>query len=82
MKPILQSWLASSADPSEVSARVKGILLAVSGIVVYLLTQFFHITISTTDYAVLATQLSVIAGAIWTIYGFFRAGAVKIGRAH
>lgn len=79
MKPILQGWLASSTDPSEVSARIKGLLVAASAAIIFIAAQIFHITISPTDYLTAATEISVIGGAIWSLYGLLRAGAVKVG---
>lgn len=60
----------SSQNPTEISNRVKGIVLGLSSIIIFLASHFFGITLQASDVVSLATQLSAVAGAVWTIYGF------------
>ena len=61
--------ITSSIDPTQVSNTVKGLVVAFSGVIILVAQQFFHITLSANDIISLATELSVGAGAVWTIYG-------------
>ncbi len=63
-------WATSSQDPEAISNRVKGIVLAGSSIIIFVASQFFHVTLQPTDMVTLATQLGTVAGAVMTIYGF------------
>ena len=62
--------LASSASPEQVSTRVKGIVLALSSVVIFFAGHFFGIIMQPSDILELATQLGMLSGAIWTIFGF------------
>jgi len=61
--------LTSSQDPEQIANTVRGIVLAFSGIITLLATQFFHLSLSSTDVLSLATGLGTAAGAVWTVYG-------------
>lgn len=61
--------LTSSQDPEQIANTVKGIVLALSGIITFLATQYFHISLSSTDVLTLATGMGTAAGAVWTVYG-------------
>lgn len=65
----LYGAVASSQDPSVVANKVKGAILAVSSIIIFLAGQFLHITLTAGDVLSLATEISTIAGAVWAIYG-------------
>jgi len=69
--------LTSSQNPEELANRVKGIILGLSGLIIFLGSQFFGIELKPEDVMELATQLSVIAGAVWAIYG---AGLALVAR--
>lgn len=60
----------SSQNPEEISNRVKGIVLALSSIIIFVAAQFFNIQLQPQDVVDLATQLGGVAGAVWGIYGF------------
>lgn len=66
----LAGWAASSANPEDVSNRVKGVVLALSSVIIFIAAQFLNITLTAADVVALATSLGTVAGAIWTIYGF------------
>lgn len=65
----LAGWAASSSNPEEVSNRVKGIILALSSIIIFLGTNLFGINLSPQDVVDLAGQLGVVAGFIWGLWG-------------
>lgn len=69
MKQPLLGAVASSSDPTEISNRVKGIVLALSGVIIFVAGNFFNITLNPQDIVDLATSFAMIAGAIWTIWG-------------
>ena len=72
--------LTSSQNPEELANRVKGIILGLSGLIIFLGSQFFGIELKPEDVMELATQLSVIAGAVWAIYGAGLALVAKFAR--
>lgn len=61
--------LTSSQDPEQIANTVKGIVLALSGIITLFATHFLNITLTPTDVFGLATGLGTAAGAVWTVYG-------------
>lgn len=62
--------LASSMSSDQVSTRVKGIVLTLSSIIILFVGHFFGISLKPNDIMELATQLGMVSGAIWTIFGF------------
>lgn len=60
----------SSHNPEEISNRVKGIVLSLSAVIIFVASNMFNINLQPTDISDIATQLSMVAGAVWTIYGF------------
>lgn len=68
-KPTLPAYMASSVDPSQVSSRVTGAVVAFSSLIIFFGFQFFHVKLTATDVISLATELGTIAGAIWTLKG-------------
>jgi Sec-independent protein secretion pathway component TatC len=60
---------ASSSDPTEISNRVRGAILASSGLIIFGAAHLFNITLTPDDILELASQASVVAGALWSIYG-------------
>lgn len=69
MNKKLAGWAASSADETEISNRVKGIVLALSGVIILLAQQFFNITLTGADVISLATGLGTVAGLLWALWG-------------
>lgn len=69
MKQPLLGAVASSSDPTEISNRIKGIVLGLSGVIIFLAGNLLNITLSPADIVDLATQLAMIGGAIWTVWG-------------
>lgn len=61
--------ITSSQNPEEIATRIKGIVLALSSVIILVAGQLFHMTLSANDVISLATELGAIAGAITTLYG-------------
>lgn len=76
-KQKLAGWAASSEDNTEVSKRVKGIIIGLSSVIIYVAANFFGIELTADDIVALATQVGIIAGAVTTIYG---AGVMLVRR--
>lgn len=77
--PILKNWLASSADPTQVSNTVRGFVLSASAVIIFVAAQFFHIQLSANDIISLGTELGALAGAVWFFYGLLMKGVIKVG---
>lgn len=75
----LQSWLASSQDPTKVSATVTGAIVSLSSFIVAFAQITFHVQLVPEQISQLATGLGMTAGAIWFLFGLFRKVAVKMG---
>lgn len=69
MENTLKTWAQSSMGATQVANTIKGLVLATSSVIVLVAAQFLHITLSATDIANLATNIGIVAGAIWTIFG-------------
>jgi hypothetical protein len=65
----LRGEFASSDNPDEISKRVKGVVLALSSVIIYFAASLFNITLTASDMVGIATQLGMVAGAVTTIYG-------------
>ena len=77
--PILQKWLQSSQDPTQVSNTVRGAILSVSALIIFFAAQLFHIQLSANDIITLATEIGTLAGAIWFFYGLLMKGTIAMG---
>lgn len=62
--------ITSSTNPEEIATRVKGFVLTMSSIIIFLASRWFHIELTAQDIASGATQVGAVAGAVWMIYGF------------
>ena len=69
MKEPRYGALSSSQDPEQIATTVKGIVLALSSVIILVAGSVFHITLSAGDVLSLATDIGIGAGAVWTIYG-------------
>ena len=69
MKPRLAGWAASSANPEEVSNRVKGIIISLSAVIIFFAANFFQVVLTPQDIFDLATMLAGLAGLGVSIYG-------------
>ncbi len=61
--------ITSSQNPDEIATRVKGVILALSSIIILVAGAAFHITLSANDVVSLASEAGAVAGAIVTLYG-------------
>lgn len=77
--PELKSWLQSSQDPESVSNTVKGAILSVSAIIIFLAAQFLNLQLTANDILSLGTQLGALAGSLWFFYGLLMKGVVRVG---
>lgn len=69
MQRRLYGAIASSQDPSQVANKVKGVILALSSVIIFFAAQAFGLHLTANDVATLATEVSGIAGAVWAAYG-------------
>lgn len=61
--------LSSSQDPSQLANKVKGVVVGLSSVIIYLASQFFSIQLSADNVVELATQIGAVAGGTWAVYG-------------
>ena len=67
--PELKGWLKSSTDPSVVSNTVRGLILGASSFIILGASLLFKIELSAGDITTLATEIGMVVGAMWTVYG-------------
>lgn len=65
----LAGWAASSADQTEVSNRVRGLVLVFSSTIILLAGSLFGIELSANDVLDLAGIVGALSGVIWALYG-------------
>lgn len=65
----LAGWAVSSQKPEEISNRIKGVVLALSALIIYFAANLFGIQLSAGDVAELASLLGMMGGAIWGVWG-------------
>jgi hypothetical protein len=80
MEKKLAGWAASSSNSDEISNRIKGIVLSLSSVLIFVAAQFLGLTLNANDISDLASLAGVTAGAIWTLYGVFLALVNKFAR--
>lgn len=61
--------LTSSQNPEEIANKVKGAVLAISSIAIFIAAKFFQIEITVDDMTALASALGALSGLIWMVYG-------------
>lgn len=59
----------SSLNQEEISNRVKGIVLSLSAIIIFVASNVFNINLQPNDVVDIASQLGMVIGAVWTTYG-------------
>lgn len=79
MKPELKPWLQSSADPEQVSNAVKGAIVAASSVIILGATLLFHITLTPENVVALGSDMGMLVGAIWFMYGLLHKGVMYFG---
>lgn len=65
----LPNWLQSSQDSTQIANKVRGVVLMLSSIIIFIASQMFHISLQAGDILTLATELGTAAGTIWATYG-------------
>lgn len=74
-------WAGSSEDPTKVGDSVKGVLIMFSAIIVIIAGKL-HIPITDSNVGLLADEVGLVVGGLWTLYGLLKKGTVKVvGRA-
>lgn len=63
-------WATSSQDSQKISDRVKGIAIGASAIIIFIGANVFNVQLQPQDVIDLGTQLGIVTGACYTIYGF------------
>jgi len=64
--------LSSSVDPNKLSMRVNGVIMALSGTIIWAAGHFLNITLTPENVVELAGQLGGLAGALATVFGVVR----------
>jgi hypothetical protein len=72
--------LSSSADPEQLANTVRGAILAVAAIIVYIGTNLLGIEITQGDITSFAAAAGAIAGGVWTCYGIIQKFVVMIAK--
>lgn len=81
MKPTLQSWLQSSADPTSVSLTVRGLIVSASSGIIYMAATIFNVALTPETVAQAATDIGMLAGSILFVYGILHKVVVRLGTA-
>lgn len=81
MKTFIDSLLTSSEDASKLSARIQGVLIAVSGYAIFYLGTK-GVVISDGQAQLIISQLSMAGGALWALFGLLRQGINVLGRKY
>ena len=66
---MIPNWMQSSVSADQVSATVRGAIIAASSVIVFAGVSLLHLNLDANDVVGLATSLGAIAGAIWSIHG-------------
>lgn len=69
MEKRLYGAIASSQDPAQVANKVKGLILALSSVIILIASHVFGIVLTADDVVTLAAQVGAISGAVWSVYG-------------
>ena len=69
--------LGSSADPTKLGNTARGIILAMSGIIIYVATQL-GFSLAETDVALFAQEAGTAIGFLWVLYGIVQKLVLKI----
>lgn len=73
-QPILAAWAASSADATQVSNTIKGLVTALSSILILAVALTVHIQLNAGDVISYGTELGTVIGFIWGLAGFILKG--------
>lgn len=76
----LNPLVASSTDPTQVANTIKGLIVSASSVIVLVAAHVFGITLSPENILSLATDVGMLAGAVWFVYGLLHKGVAYFGR--
>lgn len=79
MKPFIDSLLTSSENADKLSARITGILTAVSGYLVFFLGSQ-GVLINDGQAQLIISQLAMAGGALYFVFGLLRQGVNVLGK--
>lgn len=80
MPQTLSPIIASSTDPTQVANTIKGLIVASSSVIVLIAAHLFGITLTPDNVLSLGTDVGMLAGAIWFVYGVLHKGVATLGR--
>ena len=72
--------LSSSSNPQEIANTVKGVIVALSSVIIFIAASVFNITLNASDVLGIAADIGIGAGAIWTIYGLLMKLIVRFAK--
>jgi hypothetical protein len=78
--PTLSPVIASSSNPSQVANTIKGLIVSASSVIVLLAAHVFGVTLTPDNVLNLGTDVGMLAGAVWFVYGLIHKGVVTLGR--
>lgn len=71
-------FIGSSEDGTKVADSVKGLILTFSALII-LIAGKIGLPIAESNVGLFAQQIGIAIGALWTLFGFLKKGAVKVG---
>lgn len=69
--------LSSSTDPEQLGNTVKGTILMFTGIIL-VVARYLNIPLTETEVVAAATQLGLMIGAVWMLYGLVMKAVVAL----
>ena len=71
--------LSSSENPEALAATIKGLILGFSSLII-LLGGYFGVAIAQEQILEVASQIGVVAGGVWFLYGLIRKIIVRFSK--
>ena len=63
---------SSSEDPEQLGSTVKGFILGIGVVVIFVVTKFLHINFTADDVNSLAESVGAIVSSVWIAYGLVK----------
>ena len=76
----LKNWIQSSQDPIQISQSVKGGVLVLSSIILFVAMNFFGVEIEQASINDFGVYLGMIAGGVYGLAGVIMKIAMKFGK--
>lgn len=76
----LNPIVASSTDPTQVANTIKGLIVSASSVIVLVAAHLLGITLTPDNIVSLASDVGMLAGAVWFVYGLLHKGVAVLGR--